>query len=115
MDAITLLALFGAAMVSAMTPGPCMTLTVARAAGSGFAAGMRVTLGAVLGKLALLALAWALITGTLSLSADLLVALKAAAVATLCLLALALLRKAARPVLSNASRAGLIGDIAGGF
>jgi len=96
-----------------------MAFTVARAAGSGFAAGLCVILGALLGKLALLALAWTLITGTLSLSTDLLAALKTAGVATLCLLALALLSKPARPNLSNAlpcpSRAGLIGDIAGGF
>jgi homoserine/homoserine lactone efflux protein len=95
MDALALFALFAAAAANSAVPGPCIVLTLSRSAVEGIAAGLRVTLGIALADLTLLAVAWAAIFGAITLSDSVFTALKAAGIAAIALIALAMLRDTA--------------------
>jgi threonine/homoserine/homoserine lactone efflux protein len=117
MDTLTLLALLGAAAINAAIPGPSMAFTASRAAAGGLAAGLRVTLGALVAKLVVLALVWGAVAGAITLSSDVLAGLRHTGIAALCLLAVALWRVPAGPAAlpTRPSLAGPLGDVAGGF
>lgn len=54
MDDVALLALFAAAAINAVIPGPGMLLAIGRSAAVGFGAGLRITVGMLLAALLLL-------------------------------------------------------------
>jgi threonine/homoserine/homoserine lactone efflux protein len=113
MDMVTLGALFGAAVVNAAMPGPCIVLAAGRAASSGITAGLRVTAGMVVASLMLIGLAWAVMLGTLLFSPDLFDAMRVAGVVVLVVLAIAMMRASPRDAAPR--RATRLGDLGGGI
>jgi threonine/homoserine/homoserine lactone efflux protein len=112
----TLLTLFVAATINAAIPGPCILYVLGRSAAAGLASGLRVTLGIALGVALLIATAWSVILGALSLSAHGLEAMRVAGIALL--LALAILLMRARPAVERpcaAGRVSVLGDFGAGF
>lgn len=95
MTVTALLALFLASALNAALPGPCLLLTMNRAAAAGWRAGLAVALGIVAARGLLLALAGAVIAGLLTLRAPMLDGMKWAGIVVLVLLALRVLRRAA--------------------
>lgn len=91
MDVLTVFALAGAAAVNAAAPGPCILVIASRAATEGLGSGLRVTLGAALSVVLLLAAAWAMILGALTLSPSALEMMRLVGLAVLVALALAML------------------------
>ncbi len=83
MEPIALAALFAASVVNAAIPGPCMILTVGRAARGGLGAGLRVSAGVLCGDVVLVGLALLTLMGLLTLSTQALGAIKWSGVATL--------------------------------
>lgn len=112
----TLLAIFLAATINAAIPGPCILYVFGRSVAAGPAAGLRVAFGIALGVTLLIATAWLVMLGALSLSANGLEAMRMAGIALLFALAILLLR--ARPA-ADAPRARRrltgLGDFGAGF
>ena len=126
MSVAALLALYAAAAVNAVVPGPGMMLAVGRSAARGFGAGAQVSLGMALATLLLMAVVWAMMAGAVVLSPDGITVLRAVGVAVLVGLALVMLFGApaevvARPGLmagrlaAGRLGAGHLGDVAGGL
>lgn len=121
METHALLALFAAAAVNSVIPGPGMFLAGGRAAARGFAAGAGVTLGMLLATALVMAAVWAVMAGLLRLSEDGLAMARWAGIAVLTGLALAVLC-AAPPALPGLPAGGAaetgqgpLGDVAGGL
>jgi threonine/homoserine/homoserine lactone efflux protein len=91
MDVLTLFALAGAAAVNAAAPGPGILVIASRAATEGLQSGLRVALGIGLAVAILLAAAWAMILGALTLSASAVEVMRLVGLAVLVTLALAML------------------------
>lgn len=113
--------LLAATAVNAVVPGPGMLLVIGLSAARGFGAGVRVTLGFLLGKLLTLAIVWSVMAGIMAVSADGLTVLRHGGIAVLLGLALLLLfgtpvDRVAAPGLA-AGRVGRrwMGDLGGGL
>lgn len=121
MDTFSFLALLAATAVNAVIPGPGMMLALGRSAARGFGAGVRVSLGMALAMLALIAVVWAVIAGTVSLSENGLFVLRILGIGVLIGLAWVLLfgpcaEAVASPGLcAGQSARGWLGDLGGGL
>ena len=91
MDAILVLGLAGAAAANSAAPGPCILVTCSHAATHGLRSGFGVSLGIALSLLILLASAWAMILGMLSISGETWQVLRIAGLAMLVALAISML------------------------
>lgn len=94
MEMIAIAGLFAAAAVAAAAPGPCILVVACRAATGGLERGLRVTLGVVASSALLLAGAWAMILGLLSLSEAAVDMLRIAGLGVIVVFAVAMLRAA---------------------
>lgn len=95
MDLATIIALYAAAALNAAVPGPCILLTLGRAAAGGLPAGLRLSAGILAGNLVLLGVALAATYGALTLSDGVFAAMRWAGAGTLLLIAIRMLT--ARP------------------
>ena len=113
MDGVMIVSLFGASAVAGAAPGPCIVLVATRAATGGRASGLRVTFGVVLSSVVLIAVAWGMIRGALSMSVHFVEWMRLGALVVLLALGIMLLRA---PV---EARVGCdhpsFGDLASGF
>lgn len=116
MDPLALLALFAAALINAVIPGPGIALTIARAARDGAAAGLRVALGVCLSATVLVLLAWTIVTGALQLLPEALETIKGFGIVVLLVLGLHMLRasRGTAALQRTATRHGRAGDILAG-
>jgi threonine/homoserine/homoserine lactone efflux protein len=96
MDAHLLLALFAAAAVNSVIPGPGMVLAIARAASDGFAAGAKVSLGMLLATLLVMCTVWSVLAGLVHLSENALLILRLAGIGVILGFAVSLLAPAPR-------------------
>lgn len=120
MDDIVLFALFAAAALNAVVPGPGMVLAVSRSAAAGSSAGLWITLGMLLATLILMFVTWAVLFGVFSLSVVLFDYLELAGLALLAAIAVLLLRAGPVPLtiappLAQPSGRRALGDLAGGL
>jgi homoserine/homoserine lactone efflux protein len=120
MEDIVLLALFAAAALNAVVPGPGMILAISRSAAVGSSAGLWITLGMLLATLILMLVTWAVLFGVFSLSVVLFDYFEVAGLVLLAVIAVLLLRAGPVPLTTAPSFAqpsvqrGL-GDLAGGL
>lgn len=121
MDQHLLLALFAAAAVNSVIPGPGMVLAMARAASDGFAAGAKVSLGMALATLLVMCTVWAVLAGLLQLSETALLILRLAGIVVILGFAGALLapgpRRQVAPLPGTRRRmlrVARVGDVSGG-
>ena len=113
MEMIAIVGLAGAAAANSAVPGPCILVTVTRAATRGIRSGLGVTLGILLSLVVLLAVAWSMVLGLSSLSGEAIEVLRVGGL--LLLVGLALLMLRARPVavrVDPAQRQRRLGDCA---
>lgn len=118
METHLLFALFAAAAVNSVIPGPGMVLAMARSITDGFAAGVRVSIGMVVATFLVMCTVWAVLAGLLHLSDTMLRLLRLAGILVIVGFAVSLLvperfrargRRRAR-----ARRGPQMGDMAGG-
>ena len=115
-----LLALFAAAAINAVVPGPGMVLAISRSAAAGSKAGAWITVGMLLATLLLILSTWAVMLGAVTLSDALFDNLGLAGIGVLAILAVVLLRAGPEPLTLPASiskwprRLGF-GDLLGGL
>ena len=92
MDWLAMGGLVGAAAVNSAAPGPCILVTVTRAAAHGIRSGLRVTMGILLSIVLLLTVAWSMILGISSVPGEALQILRSGGLLLLVGLALLMLR-----------------------
>lgn len=121
MDPHLLLALFAAAAVNSVIPGPGMVLAIARAASDGFAAGAKVSLGMVLATFLVMCTVWAVLAGLVHLSRDALLILRLVGIVVILGFAVSLLAPAPRRHVAPSPgmqrrvlRVAQLGDVTGG-
>lgn len=113
MEGITLIGLLGASVVAGAAPGPCILVVAGRAATGGLMRGLGVTLGVMLSSAVLLAAAWAMIIGALSLSDLVINGLRLGGLVVLVALGLAML--CAAPGAGSECSGLPLGDVASGL
>ena len=94
---LTLGALALASAVNSAIPGPCVALTIARAARGGLGAGLAVAGGILAADLALATLALAVLLGLLEISAELVSGLRWPAACLMIAMGLRMLMQSCRP------------------
>ena len=120
MNDAALFALFAAAAINAVIPGPGMLLAIGRSAAAGLGAGLWITSGMLLATLLMLVATWAVLLGTLTVSVALFDSLRVVGIFVLAGIAILLLRAGPAPLPETAAvperpRQGCLGDLAGGL
>lgn len=113
MDGFMIFSLLGASAIAGAAPGPCILLVASCGAIGGRWSGLRVTFGVVLSSVVLIAVAWGMILGALSVSNMMIDWMRLGGLVVLLVLGVILLRA---PVEAGARRGGPpFGDVTSGF
>jgi homoserine/homoserine lactone efflux protein len=108
MDWLAMGGLVGAAAVNSAAPGPCILVTMTRAATHGIRSGLGVTMGILLSIVLLLTVAWSMILGISSVPGEALQILRSGGLLLLVGLALLMLRAEPLAPRVEPSRAGTV-------
>jgi homoserine/homoserine lactone efflux protein len=121
METQLVLALFAAAAVNSVIPGPGMVLAIARSITDGFVAGAKVSAGMVMATLLVMCTVWAVLAGLLHLSEQALQGLRLAGIVVILGFSISLLApQPVRQAVLPPARARLVprmarlGDVTGG-